>query len=105
MSPLASFRRFPHNRLVAVLALLAFFFASTAYVVHGFKHELPLSQHATAHCDLCLHFSGTAGTPENSDFAGKPPVAQFARAFFETVRFASHQHPTNRLPRAPPAST
>jgi hypothetical protein len=105
MSPLAALRRFRQNRLVAALALLALLFATTAYVAHGFQHELPLSQHSTAHCDLCLHFSGTAGTPAHSGVAGKPPQAAFAPAVVETVQFSSHKHPTNRLPRAPPALT
>src|SRR5687767_6428498 len=105
MTPLAHLRRFRYNRLVAVFALVAFFFATTAYVVHGFKHELPLSQHATAHCDLCLHFSGTAGTPDHQGFVGKPPVGAYFELPVVTPRFTSWQHPTNRLPRAPPALT
>jgi hypothetical protein len=105
MSPLATLRRFRHNRLLAALALLALLFATSAYAVHGFKHELPLSQHSTAHCDLCLHFSGTAGTPDYAGIVGKPPQAAFAPAAFETVQYSSHKHPTNRLPRAPPALT
>jgi hypothetical protein len=105
MSPLAALRRFRHNRLLAALALLALLFATSAYAVHGFQHELPLSQHSTAHCDLCLQFSGTAGTPDYAGSIGKPPQATFAPDTVETVRYSSHRHPTNRLPRAPPALT
>jgi hypothetical protein len=104
-APLAAIRGSRHNRLVALLALVALLFASMAYVVHGFSPEKPLSQHSTSQCDLCLHFSGTAGTPDHATFVGKPPVAASAPTSVVPVRFSSHVHPTNRLPRAPPALT
>jgi hypothetical protein len=104
-TPLANIRGSRHNRLVALLALMALLFASTAYVVHGFAPEKPLSQHSLGHCDLCAHFSGTAGTPDHATFEGRPPVAASAPTSVVTVRFASYEHPTHRLPRAPPALT
>ncbi len=102
-SPLAGLRRYRHNRVIALFALLALLFAGTAYVVHGLDHDKPLSQHAFNHCDLCLHFSGTAGAPDHPALVGNPPAPAVAPAATETPQFASHPHPTNRLPRAPPA--
>jgi hypothetical protein len=105
MHPLADIRRSRHNRLVALFALVALLFASTAYVVHGFQHDRPLSQHSSTQCDLCLHFSGTAGTPDHAQTAGKPPLGASAPTTVDTPRLASYEHPTHRLPRAPPALT
>jgi hypothetical protein len=102
---LASLRRFRHKGIVALFALVALLFATTAYVAHGYQHELAKSTHPVVHCDLCLQFSGTAGAPEHSDLVGKPPLQAFAPAVAGTPRFSSHKHPTNRLPRAPPALT
>jgi hypothetical protein len=104
-SPLAGIRRYRHNRVVALFALLALLFAGTAYVVHGLDHTTPLSQHAFAHCDLCLHFSGTAGAPENLASPGTPPAPLVGSAAPETPQFTAHAHPTNRFPRGPPALT
>jgi hypothetical protein len=103
MTALSDIRRFRHNRLVVLLALLALLFASSAYVVHGFQHDKPLSSHNSNQCDLCLHFSGTAGAPDHPVVAGRPPLAAVAPAPQEILRFESYEHPTNRLPRAPPA--
>jgi hypothetical protein len=109
MSPyalkLASIRRFRHKGILALFALVALLFATTAYVEHGYQHELANSPHSIAQCDLCLHFSGTAGAPVHTDLPGKPPLEAFAPAVIETPRFSSRKHPTNRLPRAPPALT
>jgi hypothetical protein len=102
---LASIRRFRHKGVLALFALVALLFATTAYVAHGYQHELAGSPHTIAHCDLCLHFSGTAGTPTHTDLVGKPPLEAFTPAVVETPRFGSRRHPTNRLPRAPPALT
>src|SRR5262245_10134475 len=95
---LEAFRRSQHNRLMAVVALLALLIATTGYVAHGFPHDLPLSQHSSTPCDLCLHFSGTAGAPANADLVGKPPLVAFVPAAPATPSFSSRPHPTQRLP-------
>jgi hypothetical protein len=102
---LASFRRFRHNRAVALFALIALFFATTAYVAHGYEHDISSSSHAVAHCDLCLHFSGTAGTPAAPEVVGKPPLEARAPAVAEIHDVYPQPHPTNHLPRGPPALT
>jgi len=102
---LASIRRYRHKGIVALFALVALLFATTAYVAHGYQHELAQSTHSVAHCDLCLQFSGTAGVPDHSELSGTPPVQAFVRALAETPQFSSVKHPTNCLPRAPPALT
>jgi len=103
VSPLGHIRGFRYNRVVALFALLALLFASSAYVVHGLQHDKPLSTHNAVHCDLCLHFSGTAGAPDHPVVDGRPPLAAVAPAPQEILRYESYEHPTHRLPRAPPA--
>lgn len=102
---LASFRRFRHNRAIALFALIALFFATTAYVAHGYEHDISSSPHSVAHCDLCLHFTGTAGTPAGADVVGKPPLEALAPTVVEVHDVLSQAHPTNRLPRGPPSLT
>jgi hypothetical protein len=105
MTPFAAIRRSRHNRLGALVALLALLFATTAYVSHGSDHSVPLPQHSSAQCDLCLHFSGTAGAPDHPAPFGLAPLPAFAPTPADTQRPASYEHPTHRLPRAPPALT
>ena len=60
-----SFRR---NRLVAVLAACALIACSAVYASHGLSDR----GHEHEHCDLCVHFSGSAGSPAQAKVAGKP---------------------------------
>jgi hypothetical protein len=103
MNPLARIRRFRHKGLVALFALVALMVASTAYVAHGLTHDKPLTTHSSTQCDLCLHFAGTAGAPDSPPEQGKPPLAVAAPIERQAAPFRSHEHPTHRLPRAPPA--
>ena len=65
MNPLAHIRRFRHKGLVALFALVALMFATTAYVAHGLSHDKPLSTHSSAQCDLCLQFAARPARPNN----------------------------------------
>jgi hypothetical protein len=105
MNPLVRIRRFRHKGLLALFALVALMVASTAYVAHGLTHDKPLSTHSSVECDLCLQFAGTAGAPEHPPGQGKPPLGTFTPVLNQTARFCSYEHPTHRLPRAPPVLT
>ena len=65
-----------------------------------------LSQHATAQCDLCLQFSGTAGAPADLALPGKPPLV-VVRTTPVALPLAAPRAPqtANHLPRGPPALT
>jgi len=52
-------RRSRPNRLIALLAAFALFFATSAYLAHGLKADG--GPHHYTHCDLCLQFGATAG--------------------------------------------
>ena len=103
MTRFAAIRRSRHSRLAALLALLALLFASTAYVAHGSDHTV-LPQHSSAQCDLCLHFSGTAGTPDHPVEPGMPPLAAFeeveastiSQAFRDSAERISSVRPSDR---------
>ncbi|MBS0578370.1 MAG: hypothetical protein JSR36_03800 [Proteobacteria bacterium] len=60
-----SFRR---NRLVALLAACALIACSAVYASHGLGDR----GHEHEHCDLCVHFSGSAGSPAQVKVAAKP---------------------------------
>lgn len=90
--------RLRRNRLVAFIAALTLIVALGAYSAHGFAER----GHDNGHCDLCVHFSGTAGSPAHASVVGKPVLLVRAPPERpETVRFARRRAGTH-LPRGPP---
>lgn len=97
-------RRLRHNRLVALVALLALCFATTAYVSHGFTHKAGTPPaHKAAQCDVCLQLNGSAGVPDAAGVACKPPLVARVPVASTRIVFSSRRHVSHRLPRAPPA--
>jgi hypothetical protein len=93
--------RLRRNRLVAIVAAITLVIGLCAYSAHGFADRV----HTDGHCDLCVHFSGTAGAPAHAAVAGKPVLV--ARTPIERpgiVRSARRRVGT-QLPRAPPESS
>jgi hypothetical protein len=88
------------QRLIALFALVALFFATTAYVAHGFDGT---PSHENAQCDLCLQFNGTAGAPAESSLVGRPPLVAFVAVLVALPLLPVRRKVGNRLPRAPPA--
>jgi hypothetical protein len=92
--------RLRRNRLVAFIAALTLIVALGAYSAHGLADR----GHDNGHCDLCVHFSGTAGSPAHASVVGKPVLvvrAPLERP--ESIRSARRRVGT-QLPRAPPDS-
>jgi hypothetical protein len=90
--------RLRHNRLVALIAAFTLIIGLCAFSAHGFGDRV----HENGHCDLCVHFGGTAGSPTHALPAGKPILA--VRAPIErrmAVRCARRRVGTF-LPRGPP---
>jgi hypothetical protein len=86
------------NRLVAFVAALTLIVALGAYSAHGFSHR----GHDNVHCDLCVHFTGTAGSPAHATVIGKPMLAvRVPLERPEIIRSARRKVGT-QLPRAPP---
>lgn len=91
--------RFRRNRLVAFIAALTLIVGLGAYSAHGFSAR----GHDNGHCDLCVHFSGTAGSPVQATLIGKPVLAiRVAPDRPEVIRSA--RRVAIHLPRGPPAS-
>jgi hypothetical protein len=86
------------NRLVALLAACALVVCGAVYAAHGLSDR----GHEHEHCDLCVHFSGSAGSPAQAKVAGKPVLvvrAILARPqLLIPLRSPSRAH----LPRGPP---
>jgi len=90
--------RLIRKRLVAFIAAFTLIVALGAYSAHGFGDRV----HENGHCDLCVHFSGAAGSPAQAAVVGKPVLT--VRVPVEpphVVRAARRRVPT-QLPRGPP---
>jgi hypothetical protein len=89
------------NQLVAVLATLALIVCTAVYSAHGLGERA----HEHEHCDLCVHFSGSAGAPAQVKVVGKPVLvcrlAAIPAGFVLLTRPPSGLH----LPRGPPRLT
>jgi hypothetical protein len=91
------------NRLVALLVMLFFGVATTAYLahVHGGKadHAEPVT------CDLCSQMAGSAGTPSLPKIAPpSTPIVMFVRLEREQISARTPIVRSQRS-RAPPTST
>jgi Protein of unknown function (DUF2946) len=88
-----------HNRLVAFIAALLLIAGLGAYSAHGSGDRV----HDKGHCDLCSHFSGSAGSPAPAAVVGKPVLAvRVPLARPEPIR-AERRRVATQLPRGPPA--
>jgi hypothetical protein len=86
------------KRRLALLAACALIACAAVYSTHGLAER----GHENSHCDLCLHFSGTAGSPAQATVVGKPlllvrVVPLPAQALRPTRSPVGHH-----LPRGPP---
>jgi hypothetical protein len=91
-----SFRR---NRLVALVAACALIVCSAVYASHGLGDR----GHEHEHCDLCVHFSGSAGSPAQAKVAAMAVLV--VRAIFLPPRLPlpSRSPLGANLARGPPA--
>ena len=92
---------FRRNRRIALIAVAALLFASTAYLTHGYGDGA--SSHSTAQCDLCLQFSGSAGAPSATAVVGKPVQVSRQPVLPSRPTPPSRKNVDSRLPRGPPA--
>ena len=86
-------------RLVAFIAAITLIVALGAYAAHGFGER----GHENGHCDLCVHFSGTAGSPAHATVVGKPVLVVRAPLESPEVIRSARRRVGTQLPRAPPA--
>ena len=88
------------NRLAVLLAACALIALSAVYSAHGLGDRA----HGHAHCDLCVHFSGTAGSPAHATVVGKPPLVVRTLVLPPHTVFATRSPLGEHLPRGPPLS-
>ena len=86
------------NRLVALLASCALIVCSAVYSAHSIGDRA----HEHAHCDLCLHLSGSAGSPAQAKMAGKPVLVVRVPAEHPLPLLIARSPLGAHLPRGPP---
>jgi hypothetical protein len=92
--------RLRRNRLVAIIAAVTLIVAVGAYSAHGFLDRV----HGNGHCDLCVHFSGTAGSPAHVSAVGKPVLVVRAPLEPPGIIRCARRRVGTQLPRAPPVA-
>jgi hypothetical protein len=92
--------RLRRNRLVALIAAITLIVGLAAYSAHGYADRV----HENGHCDLCVHFSGTAGSPAHATVVGKPVLVVRAPLERPGIVRSARRRVGTQLPRAPPAS-
>ncbi len=84
---------------MALVATCALIVCSAVYASHGLTDR----GHEHEHCDLCVHFSGSAGSPAQAQVIGKPVLVVRARLTLPTVLLPVPAPLRAHLPRGPPA--
>lgn len=87
------------NRLVALVAALTLIVCSAVFSAHGFGDR----GHEHEHCDLCVHFSGSAGSPAQAKVVGKPVLVVLAEPPAPLQLLLARSPLGAHLPRGPPA--
>jgi hypothetical protein len=88
------------QRLIAFLASCALvacglLFATHALTDRGHEHE---------HCDLCVHLSGSAGSPAHAQAVGKPVLAVRVPPLPAPLLTATPAPTGPKLARGPPSA-
>jgi hypothetical protein len=92
--------RLRRNRLVAFIAAITLIIGLCAYSAHGFGDRA----HENGHCDECVHFSGTAGSPAHASPVGKPILVARVPVLRPDVIRSARRRVATQLPRGPPDS-
>jgi hypothetical protein len=86
------------NRLIALAAICALIACTAVYSAHGLADR----SHEHSHCDLCVHFSGSAGSPAQAKAVGKPLLVVRVAAPRPPIVLPTRSPLGNHLPRGPP---
>ena len=89
---------FHRNRLLALVAACALIACTAVYSAHGLTER----SHEHSHCDLCVHFSGSAGSPAHAKAVGKPLLVVRVAASRPQIVLPTRSPVGNHLPRGPP---
>jgi hypothetical protein len=83
---------------MALVATCALIVCSAVYASHG----LGDGGHEHEHCDLCVHFSGSAGSPAQAKVLGKPVLVVRAALAPPSILLPVPTAARANLPRGPP---
>ncbi|HEY2201998.1 MAG TPA: hypothetical protein VGH56_08920 [Solirubrobacteraceae bacterium] len=86
------------NRLVAFLAACTLIVCAAVYSAHGLGDRA----HEHEHCDLCVHFGGSAASPAQATIIGKPLLVARLPALPASVVLVARSPLGQHLPRGPP---
>ena len=86
------------NRLVAFVAACALIVCSAVFSAHGLADR----GHEHEHCDLCVHFSGSAGSPAQAKVIAKPVLVVRAILTPALLLLPVPSPVGAHLPRGPP---
>lgn len=86
------------NRLIALAAVCALIACSAVYSAHGLGDR----DHERSHCDLCLHFAGSAGSPAQPKIVGKPVLVSRVPPARREIVLPTRSPVGIHLPRGPP---
>ncbi|HEY0767807.1 MAG TPA: hypothetical protein VGD47_07595 [Steroidobacteraceae bacterium] len=84
--------------LVAFAATCALMVCAAVYSAHGVADRT----HEHSHCDLCVHFSGTAGSPAHAAAVGKPVLVVRVAPTRAEIILPTRSPLGVNLPRGPP---
>jgi hypothetical protein len=86
------------RQLVALAAACALIACTAVYSAHALGERA----HEHGHCDLCVHFSGSAGTPSQAKLVGKPQLTVRAVSFPQQILLPRRSPVGENRPRGPP---
>ena len=89
------------NRRLALLAACALIVCTAAYSVHGLADR----SHEHSHCDLCVHFSGSTGSPAQPKVIGKPVLVVRVAPSRREIVLPTRSPVGIHLPRGPPLAS
>lgn len=96
-----SIRSRHRNLLIALVAAIMLIGALGVYSAHGYGDR----DHDNGHCDLCVHFSGTAGSPAHAVVVGKPVLVVRLPVEPPGIILPRRRKSGAHLPRGPPLAS
>ena len=94
-------RLFRRNQLVALFAAIALIVCTAVYSAHGLGDRA----HEHEHCDLCVHLSGSAGSPAQVKVEGRPPFVARVPAAMRATLLSTRPPLGLSLARGPPPTS
>jgi len=86
------------NRRLALVAACMLIACSAVYSAHGLADR----SHQHSHCDVCVHFSGCAGSPPLATAIGKPVLVVRVAPTRPEIILPTRSPLGHHLPRGPP---